>query len=84
MSSKSCTVEKEANILNEFCLDTTAHGFQHVTRGKHISYRIMWGLILVAVFGGSGYHLYELISSYLRYNYYTSITVDAETLKVSF
>ncbi len=84
MVSTNYTLKKEPEIWSEFCSKTSVHGLQYLSRGKHISYRIIWSIILTGVFVGSGFHLYKLISSYLRYNYYTSITMEGESLKVKF
>ena len=83
VNNKCYNSEQLEKILNEYCVKTTAHGLQHISEGKHTSYRVIWGLILIAILAGTCFHLSQMISSYLEYNYYTSITMDGGSLKVS-
>ncbi len=83
VDSKCRHYEQQGKILHEYCTKTTAHGLQHISEGKHTPYRVIWGLILIGILAGSCFHLSKMISSYLEYNYYTSITMDGGSLKVS-
>ncbi len=68
---------KVKELASEYCSNTTAHGISHIAKSSHTVKKVGWILILCGVLGGSSYHIYALISSYLEYKYYTSITVDA-------
>ncbi len=65
-------------IVSEYCRSTSAHGIGYIVSSSHTVKKIGWILILCGVLTGSSYHIYVLISSYLEYNYYTSITVDTD------
>ena len=81
-TSDSSRIKKSAT---DFCLTTSAHGVNHVISAKDLVKKAAWILILSGVMIGCSFHLYELISSYLDYHYYTSITNEAAVpLKVQF
>ncbi len=70
-------MSKKVNELTlDYCRNTTAHGISHIVTSSHAVKKVGWILILCGVLGGSSYHIYALISSYLEYNYYTSVTLD--------
>ncbi len=71
----------------EFCSSTSAHGFSHIVSSKHLRHKVLWSSILLGVFGCTCYHLYSIVSAYLDYTYYTSISNadnTEEPLKVKF
>ncbi len=65
-------------LMSEYCRSTSAHGIGHIVSTSQSVKKVGWILILCGVLTGSSYHIYVLISSYLEYNYYTSVTVDPE------
>ena len=67
------------NVSTDFCTNSTAHGVQHLSvKEKSFPKMFFWSLIFIATVMGSGMHLYFLVSSYLEYNYYETITNDME------
>ena len=72
------------DLASDFCLHTSVHGVSHIVLSYHVAKKIGWTVILGGILAGSSFHLAALISSYLEYNYYTSITHDAgKPLKVN-
>ncbi len=65
------------NLASEYCKNTSAHGVHYVVSSSNAAKKVGWILILCGVLVGSSYHISQLISCYLEYNYYTSITLDA-------
>ncbi len=63
-------------LASEYCKNSSAHGVHYVVSSSNTAKKLGWMLILCGVLAGSSYHIFELISSYLEYNYYTSITLD--------
>ena len=76
---------KITELASEYCLSTSAHGVSHLKSSSNVVKKIGWIFILCGVLVGSSYHILMLIFSYLQYNYYTSVTLDAgKTLQVNF
>ena len=72
-------------LASEYCTKTSAHGVSYIISSSNSVKKVGWILILCGVLVGGSYHIFALISSYLEYNYYTSITLDArKTLTVIF
>ncbi len=65
-------------LASEYCRSTSAHGIVYIVSSSQTVKKVGWIVILCGVLTGSSYHIYVLISSYLEYNYYTSITVDTD------
>ena len=63
----------------EFFSNTSAHGFSHIVSSKHLCKKILWIFIVLGVFCCSCIHLHSIVSAYLEYNYYTSISNTADT-----
>ncbi len=77
--------KRARELASQYCLHTSARGVGYIVSSSHVAKKGGWILILSGVLVGSSYHLIMLIFSYLEYNYYTSLTLDAgKTLKVSF
>ncbi len=72
------------NMSSQFCINASAHGFYHLHSNKNISRKIFWLFLLAIIFAATTLHIYFLVSSYLKYSYYTAVTSDsALDLKVS-
>ena len=81
--SKMGKRKKATELASEYCLSTSAHGVRNIMSSAHVAKKVGWIFILCGVLVGSTYHILMLILSYIEYNYYTSVTVDAgKTLKV--
>ncbi len=63
-------------LVSEYCLSTSAHGVSYIISSPHIIKKVGWIIILCGILVGSGYHISVLITSYLEYNFYTSVTLD--------
>lgn len=63
-----------AQILQDFLLTTTAHGYHKIgiLRG-HRLLRCLWGFLLVAFFCGLAYHLSTILKRYLAFPLNTEI-----------
>ncbi len=68
--------KKTKELTTEYCNNTSAHGISYIVSSSNTIKKVGWIIILCGVLAGSSYHIYALISSYLEYNYYTSITLD--------
>ncbi len=72
-------------MSTQFCITTSAHGFYHLHSSKNISRKIFWLFLLGVIFAATTSHIYSLVSSYLKYSYYTAVTSDSDLdLKVSY
>ncbi len=86
--SKKCIMDDSGNrvgnnIGSDFCAATSAHGFSHLSSSKSVVTKSVWIFVLMIATAGLSFHLYGLVSSYLEYNYFTSVTHQAsEPLQV--
>ena len=69
---------KAKKLASEYCLHTSAHGVSNIVSSSNTVKKVGWILILCGVLVGSSYHILTLTLFYLEYNYYTSVTLDAE------
>ena len=54
-------------VFNEFCSETTAHGFSHAAREKRWSLtRVMWILVIISAAFLTGVQLFYLFSEYFN------------------
>ena len=87
MKNKTCqrTIKKietnETVDFERFCATTSAHGFSYLTKSSR-STRITWLIILILAFVFGIFHLYVLVSEYLKYNYHESIFMDSSETPV--
>ncbi len=81
------TKEKTGNIaalLNEFAKNSSSPGLSRVSTARHLTEKLFWMCIGITATVGAAYHLYTIICTYMKHNYYTSITNDfEEPLEVS-
>ncbi len=63
--------------FEEFCATTSAHGFTYLAKSSR-TVRLCWVLILFFAFSFGIFHLYILISEYLKYDYHESIVINSE------
>ncbi len=81
-SSNFSTEVKEMSA--QFCVNASAHGFYHLHSSKSTSRKIFWFFLLGAIFASTTLHIYLLVSSYIKYSYFTAVTSDSDLdLKVS-
>ncbi len=77
--------EKEKRQLGsefeKFCITTSAHGFTYLTTSSK-SVRFCWVMILILAFGFGVFHLFTLISEYLKYDYHESIVINSDSVPV--
>ncbi len=63
----------------DFCRDSTSPAVQHLSENEKSSTRLLfWSLIAIVTLLGSVFHIYSLVSAYLKYDYYELITHDSE------
>ncbi len=78
MMAESNSILEAKEFLSQFCTNASAHGFYHLHSNKSVSKKIIWLLLLGTIFVATSFHIYSLVSCYLRYNYYTAVTSDAD------
>ncbi len=72
MSGEKESLTKE---FEQFCTTTSAHGFHYLATSSR-SKRAVWIVILVFALGFGVFHLYTLITEYLKYEYHDSIVIN--------
>ena len=70
---------KVTTDFEQFCSTTSAHGFSYLAKSSKTT-KLAWLIILILAFVFGIFHLYILVSEYLKYDYHESILVNsAET-----
>ncbi len=82
MSDSNEKIESDDAVNFEgFCATTSAHGFFYLTKSSRNT-RITWLIILILAFVFGIFHLYVLVSEYLKYDYHESIFMDSSETPV--
>ncbi len=67
--------------FKKFCTTTSAHGFTYLTTSSRYV-RFCWVSILFLAFAFGVFHLFTLISEYLKYDYHESIVINSEKVPI--
>ena len=77
MSDKSGNMKSVVTAdFERFCSTTSAHGFSYLATSSRTT-KFTWLIILILAFVFGIFHLYFLVSEYLKYDYHESILVHS-------
>ena len=65
--------------VNEFFSSTSIHGFSYISNKQSRSTRIIWTLIVLAVFGVASYLVYQTLSGFKTK--FVSTTIETKSIK---
>ncbi len=67
---------KGTTEFEQFCTTTSAHGLHYLATSSRTT-KFTWLIIIILAFVFGIFHLYFLVSEYLKYDYHESILVNS-------
>lgn len=63
-------------IFTDFASESTLHGIGHISNAKSLPLRLTWACFVFLAVAGLSYSMWGLLSAYLEYGYYETVTQD--------